>query len=273
MISSSFLYEKITWNTADPALAKSQRRLRRLLRQGQVQDVRAAAARRQRQVQGRRRRLPRLTARRSRHLRTQGVAFWLFSHRWNQRRSMHAGRRVALRHDNLVAVGGRRRDERRRQVATARARSNPGFDVDRTGRGFDGSRSRCTTCREQHRRRCGGYQKIQLPHITNIAASNSSASDFAESRRMTRAGNARADGHGLQPRQCERRSPERARPSDCSRASSASRLLRSDAERHARELHAAAVVVDDGPDLQRARVFGRAELAAVLFVPAAVWRR
>jgi len=93
--------------------------------------------------------------------------------------SLHAGRRVALRHDNLIAVGRRRRDQRRRQVATAR-RSCACDDVIHTRRGLYGSRSRCTTCRGQHRRRCGGYQKIQVPHITNVASCIVRASSRAQ---------------------------------------------------------------------------------------------
>ena len=110
----------------------------------------------------------------------QGVAFQVFSHRWNQRSGLlDAGRRIALRHDDLVAIGGRRRDQRRRQIATAWARSSPGYDVIHTGRGLHGSRRRCTTCRGKHHRRCGGYQKIQVPHITNVATCTSRASGDA----------------------------------------------------------------------------------------------
>jgi hypothetical protein len=81
---------------------------------------------------------------------------------------LHARRRSALRHDDFIAIGGGRRDQRGRQVATAR-RTCAGFDVVHSRRGLYGSRSRCTTCRGKHRCRCGGYQKIQLPHITNVA--------------------------------------------------------------------------------------------------------
>jgi hypothetical protein len=89
---------------------------------------------------------------------------------------MQAGRRVALRHDDLVAIGRRGRDERGQvAVPVTRAGSRPGFDVNCSGRGFDGSRRRCTTCRGEHRCRCGGYQKIQVPHITNLASRSRSA--------------------------------------------------------------------------------------------------
>jgi hypothetical protein len=105
-----------------------------------------------------------------------GVAFRVFSHRWNQRLGLlQAGRRIALRHDDLVAIGGGRRDQRRGQVATARAGSRPGYDVIHTGRGLHGSQRGCTTCRGKHHRRCGGY-KIKLPHTTNVATCTSRAS-------------------------------------------------------------------------------------------------
>ncbi len=111
---------------------------------------------------------------RSRHVRV-GIAFGLSRSGGISAGSLHAQRCVALRHHDLVAVRRGRSNEWGWQIATARARTSPGFNVNRTGRGLHGNRSRCATCRGQHRRRCGGYQKIQLPHITKIATSNARA--------------------------------------------------------------------------------------------------